>query len=193
MEGKTMAKKFSLMMAAAAVIALTIPAFASAVEVTLPAGTRAPVGTSITGTGNDIILQSNLLGSITCENLNLNGEITKNDGTTVEGSGANTSPTQAGCKNGTKEVKITTFNITNVKSTVAGSGTATFTSIWDTGTLSCTLTGTKVPYTYAVGSNVITFSSASGITGSPAACGTGKLSGSFALEQTGTEIKLILD
>lgn len=188
-----MAKKFSLILAAVAVLAIAVPALASASKATLPAGTLAPIGTQITGTGTSIIFQSNLLGPISCEKLNLNGSITVNNGTTVEGSGSNTNPTQAGCKNGTREVKITSVELTSVKSTVAGSGTASFIIHWDTGTLTCTFTGTSVPYTYALGGNVLSFSSASGITGSPASCGTMKLSGSFALEQAGTENKLILD
>lgn len=186
-----MAKKFSLMLAAIAVIAFAIPAFASASEATLPEGTRAPVGTAITGTGNDIILQSNLLGTITCEKLNLNGKITKNDGTTIEGSGENSSPTQAGCKNGTKEVKVTSVNLESLKSSVSGSGTVSFSSVVDVGTLTCTFTGTNVAGSYTPGTDTLSFSSATGVVGSPAACGTAKLSGSFTLESGTTPLILM--
>src|ERR1700733_11750530 len=117
-----MAKKLSLLFAAVAVLAFAIPSMASAAEATVPAGTRAPVGTLITGTGKNVILTSSTLGEIKCATLELKGEITKNDGTTVEGSGNNTKPTQTGCENGPgRPVTVASVNLTKL----FANGTAT--------------------------------------------------------------------
>jgi hypothetical protein len=190
-----MAKKFSLLLAAVAVLAFAIPSMASATVATLPAGTVAPVGTQITGTGSDIILHSSLLGTITCKTLNLNGEITKNKENIVEGKGENVSPTQSGCVNGAKEVKVTKVELTNLFSETTGTGTVSFKATVDIGSeLVCTFTGTKVPGTYALpSSSVLKFSEAGNIVSSPAACGTTKLTGEFTLEKTGTSTALILE
>jgi hypothetical protein len=187
-----MAKKFSLMLAAVAVLAFAIPSIASATEATLPAGTRAPLGTQIVETGNDVILQSTLLGKITCSTLNLNGEITKNDGTTVEGSGENFAPTQSGCVFGEKAVIITHIS-TKLFSNEKGKGIFSFTTLVNIGSeIKCTFTGTNVPFTFTSGTDTISFSSAGGISGIPPACGTLKLTASFTLEST-TGVALILD
>jgi hypothetical protein len=188
-----MAKKLSLMLAAVAALAFAIPSIASASEATLPAGTRAPVGTVIVGTGSDIILQSSLLGKITCSTLNLNGEITVNNGTTVEGKGENVSPTQTGCVNGSKAVTVTEVEITRLFSNTSGTGSVSFTSKVDIGSeLKCTFTGTNVDFTYTSGTDTITFTNAAGVTGTPGACGTAKLTASFTLESP-TGVALILD
>jgi hypothetical protein len=188
-----MFKKLTLLLAAVAVLAFAVPSLASASKATLPAGTLAPVGTQFTTTGSDIIFTSSLLGNITCSTLNLNGSLTKNNGTTVEASGTTSAPTQSGCKNGEKTVTITSVEVTNLTTTTSGSGTWSYKMAVDIGSLSCTYTGTKVPFTFTSGTNVMNFSSASGITGSPAGCGTTKLTGAFALEKAGTSTSLILD
>jgi hypothetical protein len=184
-------RKFPIALTLIVVLACITSSAASASSATSPAGTLTPVGTRFTTTGSDLIMQSSLLGTITCSILNLNGEITKNSGGVVEGSGANSSPTQSGCKNGEKAVTITSFEISKFFTSTAGSGTWTFKMVTDISSLSCTYTGTSVPFTYTTGTNVMNFSSASGVTGSPASCGTTKISGTFALEAGST--KSILD
>jgi hypothetical protein len=188
-----MAKKFSLLLAAVAVLAFAIPSMASASKATDPVNTLVPVGSEVTGTGTDIILQSNLLGTITCATLNLNGKITKNDGTTVEASGANVSPTQAGCKNGTKTVTVTSVELTKLFSEVSNTGYVNFVAKVDVAELACTFTGLEVPFTYTTGTNVLKFASGAGVTSSPASCGTAKLTGEFALETKGTTTQIVLD
>jgi hypothetical protein len=188
-----MVKRLIYLIGALAVLGSAVPAMADATKATLPAGIIAPVGTPITLTGSDFALQSNLIGVITCARLDLKGEITKNDGTTVKASGQNTNPTQAGCVNGTKSWPITSFEISELASSSTGSVTWSFkyTQDWSSGP--CTFVGTKVPGTFTSGTNVIKFSSAGPITSSPSACGTGKITGEFAIEQTGTTTPLILD
>jgi hypothetical protein len=188
-----MFKKLTLLLAAVAVVAFAVPSLASASKATIPAGTLAPVGTAITTTGSDIVQKSSTLGALTCATLTLNGKITKNDGTTLEASGSNSNPAQSGCVNGTKSIIFTTFEITKLVSTTSGSGTMSYTAKEDIGTVECTFIGTSVPFTYTVGGSAIVFSEAGGITSSPAACGTMKLSGQFKLEKTGTSTALILD
>jgi hypothetical protein len=177
-----MVKKLGLLLVVAAALSLAVSATASASKVTQPAGVLVPVGTIITATGNDVTFTSSTLGATTCKKLTLKLTLTKNDGTTVEGSGNNANPAQEGCVNGTKSVITTSFNVSNLTSTSPGSGTMSFVVTEDIGTLECTYTGTKVPFTYVVGSDVITFNNAAGIVGTPAACGTAKLDATFTLE-----------
>jgi hypothetical protein len=193
-----MAKKLSLLIAAIAVLAFAVPSLASAAEATIPAGTRAPVGTEITGTGTSVTLNSATLGNITCATLTLNGKITKNDGTTVEGSGETSSPTQTGCNNGA-ERPVTVTKVVLTKLAASGTGTGTkaatvsFTATVDLPAgVVCNFTGTNVAGSYTSGTNVLKFASATGIT-STGGCSTAKLSAEFALEKTGTTTALIVD
>jgi hypothetical protein len=189
-----MVKRLSICLAIFGLLASIGPTLASATKATLPAGTLMPVGTVFMGTGSDVTFQSNLLGAITCSTLNLNFGLTKNDGTTVEAEGAATlTPTQSGCKNGTKAVIVTQFTPVNITSTTSGSLTFSFSATVDIASLSCSMTGTKVPGTFTPGTNVIKFSSAGSVSATPAACGTSKLSGEFTLEKTLTSTAVNLD
>jgi hypothetical protein len=198
-----MAKKLSLLIAAIAVLAFAVPSMASAAEATCPAGTKCPVGTEITGAGTNINLTSSTLGEINCESLTLKGAITKNDGTTVEGSGNNVSPTQAGCFNKEKSrpVTVTEVNLTSLvasEAAKAGSsrnGTVSFTATVDLPAgIVCKFTGTKVPGTYVSGANpaVLSFNKGAGIT-STGGCGTATLDGSFKLSKTSGGSALVID
>jgi hypothetical protein len=186
-------RRFLIALTAVAVLACTASSVAGASTATVPAGAVAPVGTRFTTTGSDFIMQSNLLGTITCSTLNLNGEITKNSGGLVEGSGVNTSPEQSGCKTGEKAVTITSFEISKFLTSTSGKGTWSFAMKTDIASLGCIYTGTNVPFTYTSGTNVMQFAAATatGIVGSPASCGTTKFQGSFVLESGSTP--LILD
>ena len=187
-------RKFPIALTAIAVLACIVSSAASASSATSSPGVLTPVGTQFTTTGTDLVMKSNLLGTITCAALNLRGEVTKNSGGVVEGSGNNVAPAQSGCVNGSKAVNITSFQITNLLTSTSGSGSWTFKMVTDIGTsLTCTYTGTSVPFTYTSGTSTMKFAEASGTAGSPAACGTTKLSGSFALEQSSTGTALILD
>lgn len=69
-----------------------VPSMASAaLELTHPTGTRAPVGTNILATNvahsttpTQTVLTTNI-GNVTCAKATITGTVTKNDGTTVEG------------------------------------------------------------------------------------------------------------
>jgi hypothetical protein len=194
---QTMTKKFSLLLAAIAVLAFAVPGMASAHAVTSKANVLAPVGTEITGTGSDVTLTSNLLGAITCEKLTLKGKITKNDGSTVEGSGGAEKPPTVGCKNGTNPVTVTSVTVTKLFAGTVGGVSKTYATFDATvdiekpgETLECTFTGTEVPFTYTSGGNSIVFTEAAGIKGAPAACGTAKLDGTFLIEIGSTAVIL---
>jgi hypothetical protein len=197
-----MAKKLSLLLAAVAVLAFAIPSMASAAGVTSKAGTFAPVGTEITGTGTEINLKSSTLGNIICGKLTLHGKLTLNNGTNFAGEGVAETPKTENCKNGTKTVVVTSVSLTNLHNTAVteaevkegvGTGVASFTATVDVGTeLECTFTGKEIKGKYKVGGSALEFTEAlsTGITSSPAACGTAKLIGNFPLEIGSTAVIL---
>jgi hypothetical protein len=178
------------------VLACVVPAIAGASGLTQSPGVVLPVGSSLNLTGTNITIQSSLLGNITCGSLVPVVKVTKNAGGTFEAAEEEIlgAPAQSGCKNGTQTVKVTTFDISSLESSISTSGTMSFTSIQDIGSLVCKFTGRTVPFSYSAGtgSSTITFTAAGGITGS-GGCGTGKLSGSFVLERTSTGTKVLLD
>jgi hypothetical protein len=189
-----MVKKLSLLLAAVAVLAFAVPAMASAHAVTSKAGTLAPKGTIITGTGSDVTLTSSVLGTITCTSLTLTGEITENNGTNVTGKGTSNNPPATGCTNNGNPVTVTSVAI----SRLAAEGTETNASFVATidikkpsETLECTFTGTKVPFTYTVGGNSLVFKNAEGggILGTKG-CGSATLTASFAIEIGSTAVIL---
>ena len=187
-----MIKKLSLLLAAAAVLAFALPAMASAHKVTSKPGVLAPVGTTITLTGTDVTFASSLLGATTCKSLTLTMKLTTNDGTNVTASGATKAPASEDCTNGTKIGNVTEVNITSFKA----EGMDTWVNfVWTEdfegpNPIECTYTGTKVPFTYTAGTDSIEFNKASGIVGSPKACGTSTLSGTFTLEIEKTPVIL---
>ena len=87
------------------------------------------------------------------------------------------------------------LKVVNLASSSSGSGTVSFVAVEDVGSAVCTFTGTMVPFKYTIGSNVIKFSAATGVTGSPAGTcgGTATFSGQFALEATLTSKAVTLD
>jgi hypothetical protein len=188
-----MAKKLSLLLAAVAVLAFAIPSMASAAGLTSKAGTLAPVGTKIVGTGKEINLKSSTLGPIICGSITLKGELTVNNGSEFAGKGVSETPVTENCKNGTKTVVVTNVTLTALKSTGTGTGNVSFTATVDVGSeLECTFTGKEIKGTYEVGGSSLNFTEAlsTGITSSPAACGTAKLIGKFPLEIGSTAVIL---
>lgn len=188
-----MAKKLSLLLAAVAVLAFAIPSMASAAGLTSKAGTLAPVGTEITGTGTSINLKSSTLGNIICKSIILKGKITENNGTSFAGSGVAETPKTEECLNGAKVVNVTSVSLTNLHSTTAAHGVVSFTATVDVGAeLECTFTGKEIKGKYTVGGSALEFTEAesTGITSSPPACGTAKLIGNFPLEIGATAVIL---
>jgi hypothetical protein len=182
-----MFKKLSLMMAAVAVLAFAVPAVASAASLT-EGSTELAVGARVVGTGTDIILTSNLLGTITCEKITLKGTVTQNSGGVAKGSGVAEKPGQTGCRRGTNEVIVTSVTLNELFTNTTESYVS-FETTLDIGPTECTYVGTKVKGTVDFGTDLITFSEATGVAGKQAACGTAKLDGTFTLEtENGTPI-----
>jgi hypothetical protein len=189
-----MIRRLALLLAGAALTAMTVPIAANATLATYPPGTAAPFGTSITATGKDITLNSNLLGAITCQSLNWNGEVAGNSGGFVRlASPFPQVPTQSGCSAGTKSVSVTSIWIHELSSSFSGTGTLEFDEEVDIGSLKCSFHGVFVPFTFTSGTNVGKFSSAGPISGSPAVCGSAKLTGEFAFEGFATLTRVTLD
>jgi hypothetical protein len=192
-----MAKKLTFLLAAIAVLAFAVPAMASAAVPTLQeeSGTPVKTGTTIRGTGSNVILTSSTLGEIKCTTITLEGVLSVNDmtnGITASNTGQ-VSPPTTDCTNGTNTVNVTNVTLTDLKSTVGGVAKTSFTAVVDIGaSTTCTFTGKEVEGTYANGGSVLTFTAATGITSSPVACGTAKLDGKFTLElTTGKAVKAV--
>lgn len=187
-----MARKSSLLAAAIALLALSLPALAHAApEITRIPGVTAKLGESISETWSDITLTtSGGLGAITCEKLNLGAVVSRNNGAEFEtlGSGKFTS---ASCKNETRAATVTKFEY-GLRSTGAGKVALSFSTVIDIGALECTYVGTNVAGTYAAGGDTLKFSEATGVSSSPPSlCGpTATLDGEDTLEVSGGALAL---
>jgi hypothetical protein len=186
-----MSKKLGLFFCAVAVMAFAIPSFANAAAITSSSGVLAKTGTVITGTGSDVTLTSVPLGAITCKKLTLKGTLTKNNGSEVEGSGAEETPPVEGCLNGSNVVDVEKVHVTALLATSTekwASFTATV-KITAANPVTCVFTGTKVPFTYTAGSDSITFTKAGPVT-STGGCGSSPLDGTFTIEIGSTPVIL---
>jgi hypothetical protein len=179
-----MAKKFSLLMAAVAILAFAIPSFANASQLTNSAGVPTSMGTKIiaTSTSPTVTLTGSLLGDLSCEHVTLEGELTVNSGGTVEVAGIGEG-TQSGCTRSGKPITFSDTTVTNIRSTMSGTGTASFVSTAMINTIVCHFTGVNVPFTYTSGSDTIVFSGARGVLST--GCGAARLDGTFTLEREG--------
>jgi hypothetical protein len=189
-----MVKKLTLLAAAVAVLALAVPAFASATVLTMPSETKVPTGTLIKGVSTDTVTTTPL-GELTCESVEVQGTVTVNNGTTVEGTGNGTSKT-ANCFVEPEHEPLTVekISLTNLKSSVTGQGTASFSFVAQLpGELECKFSGT-VPGTFVEGTGTLNLTG-HGLVGSPTICGTEKevtFKGDFPLT-TGDGTGVILD
>lgn len=178
-----MVKKLSLLMAAVAVLAFSIPAVADAVPTyTSPALTSIPKPAEIRMTAvGGATITSPTLGPIECKEQTINAELVTNSGGTVtlKSSGGFTA---SSCTDKGNPVTITSFTLNDLVSTVSGKGTMSFTTVVDVAGLTCTYTGTSIPYTYTLESSEITFSKAGTVDGSPAGCGNATLDATWTYE-----------
>jgi len=189
-----MAKKFSLLMAAVAVLAFAIPAMANAApEVTISAGTTAKVGQVIKGESTNAKTQTSL-GNITCAKTVINAKLTENTGTSVKVTG-NGGGEAATCLLGGKEVKVTDLTLTDLSASSAGQGTLRMTYVWDmSGGIVCHFVSPAggIPFTYTAGSSKITLTNAD-FTATPAGCEPAFVTGEFTITNPETGLGLILD
>jgi hypothetical protein len=184
-----MAKRLIPLLAILAAIASAVPTTASASKLTSSAGVLAKVGSTITATGKEIDFTSSLQGTIVCEELEFKWTLTKNDGTTVEGSYVAEVPVSSGCGDA-RNIKITTIHITKLVAGPTGDSMSFTIDTYVEGAspFECTITGTNVPFTYVAGGNTIAFTKASGING--VGCGSYLLDADFKLEISSTPVIL---
>lgn len=178
-----MAKKLSLLLAAVAVVALTVPAFASALELTI-GGAKAKPGDAINGVSTNTITKTSI-GNLTCATVEVFGEVTKNEATLVEGKGLEGVPAETTTcfYKGTTPITIDDPTLLNLKTTELGKGTASLTFEATLPELTCHYSGTAVPFTYAATSDVIHLKGS--LKSNPVGCGTATIEGTFTLEGAG--------
>ena len=190
-----MAKKLSLVLAAVAVLAFAVPAFASATTgLTMEGalGTLIPEGklVELTNVGN-ITTTSSKTGDIICEEVTVTGKVTTNTTAKVVVTGTgffeNDKATKCHLKNGTA-VTVPKIELTKVETEgkeVAGTegkdGTFVVTFQVKIGTTVCTYTTTTGTGHYIAGTDKLTVKEAP-LSVTPAACGTtATLDGEFTV------------
>ena len=166
-------------MALGALLALAIPAMASASQLT-SGGKAVAVGTVIRATSSNATTDTSA-GTLTCVSVSVDGKVTKNSGgestATTSGEG-----TTSGCKLGETAVTITDPTLLGLTLINGTTGSASLTFVADIGALKCHFSGT-VPATYVPKSGVLHL--AGTLVGSGAGCPTsGSFMGDFSLETT---------
>jgi hypothetical protein len=185
-----MAKKLSLLMAAVAVIAFAVPAFASASSLTMPAGTLVPVGTKIVGTSTNTTTLTSL-GLLSCNTVSVTGEVTANSGGSVAGIGIGTGNTSECFLSEEEAITITDITLESISSSTSGSGTIHFTFVADLPNNVVCHFVTKsagASFNYVSGTDSLSIP-AQKLEATPAACRPGEIEGTFTLEtdpETGT-------
>jgi hypothetical protein len=188
-----MAKKLSLLLAAAAVLAFAAPAMASAATGLTEKGVLIPIRSKVRATNiGSAVFTSTKTGNISCSIFRFTTEVTSNTTSTVAEIGVSGSSTASGCSV-PSGATITFKNITvsQVDTTGGGTGSITFSFEAVIGSLTCKYSTASGSFTYnpaetAEGGDVLTFSSVP-LSVTPAACGTTtQFDGKFTME-TDTE------
>jgi hypothetical protein len=193
-----MAKKLSLLLAAMAVIAFAVPAFANADAVTMSKGVLAPVtnaektgpaDATITGISTNTETTNTPFGTLKCKEVMVSGWLTKNNGTEVSavddpGEGNSTKE----CTVGTTELKIDNPTLISLSASTKGGTTVGLSFTATAAGLSCTYTGAAVPFTYTAGGSSIHIAGV--LKGSEAFCANPEIHGDFALSITGAAVIL---
>lgn len=180
-----MSRRSSLLTGLVVILALAIPSLANASELTNSGGGATAVGTrlSLNSSSGSVTLTTAAVGATGCTSLDLNLRLTANSGGTVEGEGSGEGTTSGCSSTGGKTLVFSDITLTKLKSTTSGSGTINFTAkALVGGSVSCTYTGTSVPFTYTTKTNILKFVKAGGITGGN--CGSTTLDAEFTLATT---------
>lgn len=185
-----MIKKTMLLATAIGVlVALAIPAAASAQLLTSPAGTAIKVGTNITATSTNLVTTT-ALGKLTCAKVTIHANVTANKGSTSAVS--STSVTTESCDLLTASLVSHPATITSASASFhiekKGVGTTTATFIADIPAVPATCHESGTPgITYTAGTDVI---NVKGALSGP--CGAAEIHGSFTLE-TSNGSQVIID
>jgi hypothetical protein len=171
-----MAKKFSLLLAAVAVVAFAVPSMASAAQIT-----GVGVGGHVVGRSNDTFTFTSI-GTLECEEVVIEGEITANSGGTVAANGIGTGET-FNCFSEGEPILITDATLLNLHTTGPANGTVGLTFEADLPVVGTCHYGGTVALTYVSGSDELHIEGP--LTASPAACGTAEIEGDFTIEKAG--------
>jgi hypothetical protein len=183
-------KKFAVMVTV--LVALALPAVAGAAAITSSAGKLAPVGSTVTLTNLGFFEVQGINRPLTiCSHYNFAMKLTQNNGTTVEASSAAAKPLSSECNDKTEQTVIaTSIEITRFVAAPSGD-TMSFKMVSDFPEVTCTMTGTNVPFSYVLGDSKINFATARPVTGTPAAlCREFWIDGKFTLAIGGTPVIL---
>ncbi len=187
-----MAKKFSLLMAAVAVLALVIPALAKAApSITSSKGALAKASTETKNASTLTLTSTNVtwtssLGVWRCERFQMSAWLTKNTGTEVDATHDEGETNKANnCTAGGTPIAVTDPTITTLQANILGSGTKTVSIDFTWPEVGCTFTGT-LPFTYTAGGSSIHV--AGSVTSNP--CGKMTMEGDFTVEIATTAVIL---
>jgi hypothetical protein len=166
--------------------ALVLPAAASAIGITSKAGVLAPAGTVVATTSVDTVITSTI-GNTACGALVLDTKLVTNSAAKVHAESAGAGAA-AGCfYKGVNAVTVTNPRLETLLSTTGGKGTAALTLIVDLPMpLTCTYSGSAIPYTYTAGSDEIHIEGP--VSTLPVACGKASIAGDFTLEIGSTPV-----
>jgi hypothetical protein len=177
-----MTKKLSLLLAAVAVLAFAVPAFASASTGLTENGKLIATGQLITGTSiGQVTTTSEKLGDITCQEVMVEAELVTNTTSEVKATKGGTQSATTCSRAGAKE-EVFGIELNELKTTGGGTGTASAAfKVKLTGGTVCTFVGTSDVFTYSPGGDVIAISSQP-LSVTPVACGkSASLDGSFTM------------
>jgi hypothetical protein len=172
-------KTMVLAMAIGALLALAIPAAASASQLT-SGGKALGVGSVVQATSINATTDTSA-GTLKCSHVSVAGKVTKNTGgestATTSGEG-----TTSGCEFGTLPATITDATLLGLTLLSPTNGSASVTFVADIGALKCHFAGT-VAVTYTAGGSVLHL--AGTLAGTGTGCPTsGAFMGDFALTTT---------
>jgi hypothetical protein len=184
--GYPMFSKSALFATIAAVLALAVPAVASA-EVTDSEGKTIPVGSELEGTSTNTVL-STALGKVACTSLTVFDKLTVNTESSSEAESTKEG-TSKECFAGGKAITVTDLTMIHWQVFPAfNNGVAKITEKVDfPGGITCHFVG-EVGFTYVTNSDTMTI--AGGVlVGTPAACGKAELNGNYTWVWKGKPVK----
>lgn len=177
-----MARKLSLFLAAAAIVAFAAPALASAAPEITVNGARAPIGTQISGSSTNTVWKTEL-GNFTCGTVTFSGQITANTGSTFAGKGTSAMTTSSCFFKGTTAFTIDDATLLSLHSATPGAGTASLTYTATAFGLTCHYSNAALPFTYPALGNTLTVKGE--LTASPAECGNTAIESTFTITSPG--------
>lgn len=179
-----MTRKLGMLLAAVAVVALSVPAFAAANptlthEDNTGAFVTAPLGSGILGTSTNTVTKTSI-GNLTCATVEVTAELTHNTTGTVAAEGSGPANTATCFFKGTTPITIDDATLLSLHSSESGKGTASLTFEATLPGLTCHYSGAAVPFTYPATGDTIVLKGT--LKASPLGCGTASIEGTYTLQ-----------